>query len=704
MAALQYLGRIGLWEVRLPEHIYVFSEETYRILGLDPYKSEATPENYLAAVHPEDRQKVAANIESILQSNPLFPELTHRIIWPDGEIRHAIVRTQLIRDGNTTLLFGTLQDITDAKRAEAELRKNEERFKYAAQASSDAIWDWDIRNKRAWCSENMQSLFGYACPESDDPFEPWAEQLHPEDKDRVLREIDAALKGSANSLRVEYRFMQLDGSCIDILSRAVIIRDNKGEAVRMVGALVDITERNRAEAARKENEQQIRHLAFHDSLTGLANRVLLLESVRHALTAREPQEHGGAVLLLDLDDFKALNDTFGHATGDQLLKLVALRLLTCVGKDGIVARAGGDEFVILLEHLDDENKAEATNRARMLGEKILGLFRLPFILNEHHNYFVTPSIGITLFGKESTSAENILKRADVAMYQAKASGRNTLRFFDPDMEEAVAARVALERDMREALLENQFELHYQPQFTCEGQLFGVEALLRWTHPARGPVSPAKFIPLAEKTGLIMPLGQWVLTTACTQLKRWSSMPECAGLSIAVNVSAVQLHSAGFVEQILAILEQTGADPRKLKIELTESVLVDNVEDSIAKMMVLKSRGLGFSLDDFGTGYSSLAYLKRLPLDQLKIDQSFVRDIETDQNDAAIARTIIALGHSLGLIVVAEGVENEGQRKFLDHHGCPVHQGYLLSPPLSVDRLETFAKTYRPGRQITQSHA
>jgi EAL domain-containing protein (putative c-di-GMP-specific phosphodiesterase class I) len=242
-------------------------------------------------------------------------------------------------------------------------------------------------------------------------------------------------------------------------------------------------------------------------------------------------------------------------------------------------------------------------------------------------------------------------------------------------------------------MNNQFELHYQPQFTCEGKLVGAEALLRWPHPARGPVSPAKFIPLAENTGLIMPLGQWVLTAACTLLKRWSAIPECAGLSIAVNVSALQLRSAGFVEQVLAILEQTGADPRKLKIELTESVLVDNVEDSIAKMMVLKSRGLGFSLDDFGTGYSSLSYLKLLPLDQLKIDQSFVRDIETDQNDAAIACAIIALGHSLGLSVIAEGVENEGQRHFLDHHGCPAHQGYLLSPPLPADQLEKLIKTW-----------
>lgn len=693
LVTLQRLGRIGIWEVHLPEHLYFFSEEMYRILGLDPHKSHATSETYLAAVHPDDRQKVKANMTSVLQGHPLFVELEHRIVWPNGEIRHATVRTEVARNGKEILLYGTLQDVTEAKRAEADLRKNEERFKFAAQALSDAIWDWNIREKRSWCSDNIDILFGSACPFSDDPLALWVEQVHPEDKERVLHETRAALNGTANDFCIEYRFLQQDGRCIDILSRAVIIRDDTGEAVRMIGTLIDVTERKQAEATRKDNEQKIRHLAFHDSLTGLANRAHLAERLRHALAVPEPGRHGGAILLLDLDDFKALNDTFGHAAGDQLLKLVAERLIAFVEKGDTVIRLGGDEFVVLQEHPAEEDRIEAVNRARILGEKILGAFRLPFILDEHHNYFVTPSIGITLFEQGPETAENILKQADLAMYQAKAAGRNTLRFFDPEMEAVAAARVALERDMREALLENQFELYYQPQFTCEGRLIGAEALLRWSHPTRGVVSPVKFIPLAEKTGLIMPIGLWVLTTACSLLKRWSTIPECAGLAIAVNVSALQLRSAGFVEQVLTIMEQTGADPRKLKIELTESVLVDNIEDSIAKMMVLKSRGVGFSLDDFGTGYSSLSYLKRLPLDQLKIDQSFVRDIETDPNDATIARAIIALGHNLGLAVIAEGVENEGQRKFLDHHGCPAHQGYLLSPPLSADRLESFAKTW-----------
>lgn len=689
---MQRLGRIGLWEVRLPEHVYIFSEEMYHILGLDSQRYDATPENYLAAVHPDDRQKVAANIASILQGDPLSSELAHRIIWPDGEVRHVIVRTQMMTCGSATLLFGTLQDITETKRVEAELRKNEERFKYAAQASTDAIWDWDIQSNRSWCSENMQTLFGYACPESDDAVQSWAAQVHPADRKRALNEIDTALKGTANCLKSEYRFLKQSGECIDILSRAVIVRNENGEAVRMVGALVDITERNRAKAARKTDEQKIQHLAFHDSLTGLANRVLLAERVRQALERKQPS--GGALLLLDLDDFKSLNDTYGHVTGDQLLKQVAERLKDCVAGSDTVARLGGDEFVILLHHIGEEKQTDTASRARMLGEKVLAAFRLPFIVDEHHSHFMTPSIGIALLSQQDQSADDILRRADMAMYRAKDAGRNTLRFFDPDMEAAIAARVAMEKDMRQALIDDQFMLHYQPQMTCDGEMIGAEALLRWPHSVRGMVPPVKFIPLAEKTGLIVPLGQWVLRTACTRLKRWADMPEFAGLSISVNVSAVQLHSADFVEQVLSALEQTGANPHQLKIELTESIVVDNVEDSIGKMMALKSRGVGFSLDDFGTGYSSLSYLKRLPLDQLKIDQSFVRDIESDPNDAAIVTTIIALGKSLGLKVIAEGVENIEQRRFLDQHGCPAYQGYLLSRPLPAEELETFIKAHQ----------
>ena len=354
-----------------------------------------------------------------------------------------------------------------------------------------------------------------------------------------------------------------------------------------------------------------------------------------------------------------------------------------------MARLGGDEFVVMIEGLS-ENPDEAATQAKTVGEKILATFTQPYLLAGHENRS-TPSIGVTLFSGHQSSIEELLKQADLAMYQSKTAGRNNLRFFDPEMQAIVTNRAALEVELREAVRQQQFILYYQAQVDGDGRLTGVEALVRWQHPQRGLVSPANFIPLAEETGLILPLGLWVLETACTQLAKWAAQTNMAHLSVAVNVSANQLHQADFVAQVLAVLSRTGANPQRLKLELTESLLVVNVENTIAKMTTLKAQGVGFSLDDFGTGYSSLSYLKRLPLDQLKIDQSFVRDILIDPNDAAIAKMVIALAASLGPTVIAEGVETEAQRDFLARQGCHAYQGYLFSRPLPLDEFEAFVK-------------
>jgi EAL domain-containing protein (putative c-di-GMP-specific phosphodiesterase class I) len=358
-----------------------------------------------------------------------------------------------------------------------------------------------------------------------------------------------------------------------------------------------------------------------------------------------------------------------------------------VRKSDTVARLGGDEFVVMLENIG-ATPAVAAERVRAVGEKIVAALNRPFRFDDYE-YHSTPSIGIAVFQDHEHNVGELLKRADLAMYQAKAAGRNTLRFFDPAMQAAASARAALEADLRQALREKQFLLHFQPQVQGAGRVTGVEALVRWRHPRRGMVSPAEFIPLAEETGLILTLGQWVLETACAQLTAWGKRADRAHLTMAVNVSARQFRHPDFMDQVLAILERTGADPHKLKLELTESVLVDNVDETIARMSALKAKGVGFSLDDFGTGYSSLSYLKRLPLDALKIDRSFVSDVLSDPNDGAIARTIIALAQSLGLAVVAEGVETEAQRDFLARHGCDAYQGYLFSRPLPIELLEEF---------------
>ena len=460
------------------------------------------------------------------------------------------------------------------------------------------------------------------------------------------------------------------------------VKDDDGEITNYVATLTDITQRKRAEA-------EINQLAFYDQLTGLPNRRLLIDRLHLALATRARHQRHGALLFIDLDNFKALNDSLGHDKGDILLHQVAQRLVTGVRACDTVARLGGDEFVVMLDDLS-ENAQDAAAQTETVGEKILAALNQTYLITarEHHS---TASIGITLFRDHSERVDELMKRADTAMYQAKAAGRNTLRFFDHDMQVAVTTRAALEVDLRRAIKEQQFLIYYQAQLDSRGRVLGAEALLRWPHPERGLVSPAEFIPLAEDTGLILPLGQWVLKTACERLALWASRPELADLSLAVNVSARQFHHRDFVEQVLAALARSGANPQRLKLELTESLLVHDMDDIIVKMTALKEKGVGFSLDDFGTGYSSLSYLKRLPLDQLKIDQSFVRDILTDPDDAAIARMIIVLGESLGLTVIAEGVESEAQRDFLATQGCQVYQGYLFSRPLPVTGFEEFVQ-------------
>lgn len=445
-----------------------------------------------------------------------------------------------------------------------------------------------------------------------------------------------------------------------------------------VGTFTDISLSKAADA-------EIQNLAFYDSLTKLPNRRYLLDKLRHALATSERSGQSGALLFLDLDNFKTLNDTLGHNAGDLLLKNVAERLVLSVRDIDTVARLGGDEFVLLLEGL---NTLNLTEDVEAIGFKILTALSQPYEL-DGHSCFSSSSIGITLFGSQQSSAivEDLLRQADIAMYQAKASGRNTLRFFDPEMQDSISARASMEVELRAAIKEKQFQLYYQPQVDSVGKVLGVEALIRWQHPTKGMVSPIQFIPLAEDTGLIVAIGQWVLETACEQLVAWQKDTLTQHLSISLNVSAKQFHQQEYVLHLKAVIERYGINPSLLKLELTESLLLADVDNTIAIMNELKEFGLRFELDDFGTGYSSLQYLKRLPLSQLKIDQSFVRDIATDSSDRAIVLTIITMAHTLGLEVIAEGVETEAQRQYLLDNGCIHYQGYLFSKPLPIEPLE-----------------
>ncbi len=462
-------------------------------------------------------------------------------------------------------------------------------------------------------------------------------------------------------------------------SAIVPLKDEHSGIARYISIQIDCTER-------KQSEQRINELAFFDQLTGLPNRTLLLDRLEQSMTASSRSGRYGALLFIDMDNFKTLNDTLGHDMGDLLLQTVSQRLTDCVRAADTVARMGGDEFVVMLTGLSG-SESEAATQTEGVGEKLLAALNEVYQLKDVA-YRSTSSIGATLFSGVQTEVDVLFKQADLAMYKAKDAGRNALRFFDPDMEIFVMKRAALEADLREAVQERQFTLHYQPQI-ANGRLIGAEALVRWNHPRRGMVSPAEFIPLAEETRLILPLGRWVLQAACSQLAQWAARPETAELTLAVNVSAHQFCQSDFVEQVLEVIRSTGANPQRLKLELTETLLIANVEQIIEKMLALKAEGVGFSLDDFGTGYSSLSYLKRLPLDQLKIDQSFVRDMLSDANGSAIVKTIIALARSLDLGVIAEGVETAAQRDFLAGVGCNAFQGYFFSRPLAIEGFESF---------------
>jgi len=575
------------------------------------------------------------------------------------------------------------------QRALSIVRDSERRYRMLFESSLDAVFS--LRADHRVVSANPaacrllglepQALGEIGMTDLIDPADPRAAQL--------LEQVGAEGTGHG-----PLRMVRTDGSVLEVEASAT--RSLDGDATYSM-IVRDITDR-------KQAEDQIKTLAFYDPLTGLPNRRLLMDRLKMALVSSNRHRRHAALLFIDLDNFKTLNDTLGHHQGDLLLQQVAQRLTGCLREGDTCARLGGYEFVVMLEDLST-NPLDAANQVRSVGHHVLASLSQSYPLSSAHHHS-TASIGITLFGAGADEdLHEPLKRADLAMYQAKAAGRHTLRFFDPQIQAAVSARAALEMHLRDAVQRQQFVLHYQPQIEGTGRVTGAEVLVRWLHPERGMVSPADFIPLAEETGLILPLGQWVLQTACEQLARWASQPEqphLSALSISVNVSERQFRQPDFVEQVLGVLAYTGARASHLKLELTEGLLVSEVEDVIAKMTALQARGVRFSLDDFGTGYSSLSYLKRLPLHQLKIDQGFVRDILVDPNDAAIAQMVIVLADSLGLSVIAEGVETEAQQAMLATQGCHAFQGYLFSRPLPLPAFEAwFEQRGYIGRVATQ---
>ncbi|EGV17516.1 bifunctional diguanylate cyclase/phosphodiesterase [Thiocapsa marina] len=673
----QAVAKVGSWTMDPASGRVQRSAETERILG--PHEGQpCTTQALFGPVHPDDREITEQAWQAARAGEPF--DICYRTL--NGE-RLSWLRARLepapTASNGRGCSVGTLQDITEHRAADAALRESEAFLNSVMEILPVGIWFLNADGEIRFINEAGKRIWGgtrYVGFERFSEYKAWwldsGKPIEPADWAATR-----AISRGETSLGEQIEIECFDGTRKIVLNSAVPLRGTDGAVTGVVVVNQDIT---RDKAA----EEEIRRLAFFDPLTRLPNRRLLLEHLAHAQakSARSLQE--GALLFIDLDNFKTLNDTYGHETGDLLLRQVAERLNGCVREGDTVARLGGDEFVVMLEDLSTDPK-EAAAHAERTAEKILAQLNPPYRIAEqsHHS---TPSIGITLFCGHRESLEEVLKRADLAMYQAKGAGRNTLRFFNPEMHSVLARRATLEVDLRQGLLDGQFFLQYQPQVDDNDKVTGAEALLRWRHPQRGLVSPGEFIPVAESSGLILPLGQWVLEAAARQLAVWARHSETSHLSLAVNISARQFRDPHFVEQVLRIIGQTGANPQRLKLEITESLLLDDIGDAVATMTALKSHGVGFSLDDFGTGYSSLSYLKRLPLDQLKIDQSFVRDVLTDPNDAAIARTIVALAQTLGLGVIAEGVETQAQRSFLAEHGCHAFQGYLFGRPGGAEDL------------------
>ncbi len=671
---------VGILHTSLEGRILKCNECFARIVGYSP--EELVGSNFQEITPPEDRDSGKSAANHLLSGEASSASFEKRYLRRDGSLTWVTLTISIQHDdeGRPLFFLTLVQDINARKQAEEllgaaqeALRLSEERYRTAFQMSLDSI-NLNRLSDGIYvdCNKAFLETTGYA-------------------REEVIGHSSIELniwENPANRSKL-VEILHRQGVCRNFEAR---LRKKKGEMfwVLMSASVIElegipcVLSISRDISDVKTAQDEIRHLAFYDPLTELPNRRLLLERLRQTVTASKRCGRQRALLFIDLDNFKSLNDTLGHAVGDLLLKEVGERLTGCVRAVDTAARVGGDEFVVILEDLGRTSE-EAAARAGSVAEKILASITQPYVL-AGRECRSTASMGITVFGDGNESSSAILQQADIAMYQAKAAGREAIRFFAPALQSAVNARAALEGELHQGIRNREFELWYQPQVD-RGRVVGAEALLRWNHPRRGVLLPAEFISLAEETGLIVALGNQVLEDACRQLAVWAQRRETAWLSVAVNVSPRQFRQADFADRVLAVLETTGANPRSLELEITESLLVEDMEEAIAIMNALRSRGLRLSLDDFGTGYSSLAYLKRLPLDRLKIDSSFVRDMLADAKSKAIAHAIIWLSREMNLPVLAEGVETEEQRAWLAGLGCHAYQGYLFSPPVPVEQFQ-----------------
>ena len=627
-------------------------------------------------VSPRDRDSVARAMREVFEQGREMA-IEAEIVDREGNVRPYALSGKALRVADRTYMIGVARDITLRKRTEQQMARAKERLDLALTGSSLALWDWDLKNNKVYFNESWSSLLGGAPRESTFSGDEVVRWNHPDDREVFAAAIGNATKGVSEEFDCEYRVPNTSGEWIWIHSRGKVTqRDPTGRALRMTGTSTNVTKRKLA-------EERAEYLATRDALTGLPNRVLLHDRLEQAVANAARHHTGFAFMFIDLDRFKTINDSLGHPVGDALLKRVAGRLTACVRASDTVARLGGDEFAVILENLEDDDD----EGAQQVAEKMITTMGAPMLIdNQHLN--TSCSIGISLYPTDGKDSAALMKNADVAMYYAKEKGRNNYQFFSGEMNARAQERLSVENYLRLALRRNELVLHYQPRMKiATGELVGVEALIRWQHPRRGLLAPEKFIDVAEDSGLIVPIGEWVLEHACAQIRAWQLSVK-PGLRMSVNLSVGQVVDAErLYRAVEAAVKGSGIHPATLELELTESHLMQNIGEKASLLNRLGELGVGISIDDFGTGYSSLSYLKTLPVDSIKIDHSFVRDIHTDANDEAIIKAILAMAHSLHLSVVAEGVETPAQFRALKELGCDEYQGFYESAALTPAQFE-----------------
>ncbi|HUQ27982.1 MAG TPA: EAL domain-containing protein [Usitatibacter sp.] len=636
--------------------------------------------NPLDFVSMKDREPVDAAMRAVFEQGREMA-IEAEIVDRDGNVRPYALSGKPLRVGDSTFMIGVARDITLRKRTEQQMARAKERLDLALTGSRLALWDWDLRNNRVYFNEAWSKIIGAQPRESTFTGDEVIAWNHPDDRPVFDAALGNAMKGVSDDFDCEFRVRDQAGEWMWVHSRGKVMqRDESGKALRMTGTSHNISKRKRA-------EERAEFLATRDALTGLPNRVLLHDRLEQSVFNAARQHTGFGFMFIDLDRFKTINDSLGHQVGDELLKRVAARLTACVRATDTVARLGGDEFAVILENLGNDND----EGAQQVAEKMIAAMGAPMLIENQH-LSTSCSIGISLYPADGKDSAALMKNADVAMYFAKEKGRNNYQFFSADMNARAQERLSVENYLRMALRRNELVLHYQPRMRMsDGALVGVEALIRWQHPRRGLIGPEKFIDVAEDSGLIVPIGEWVLEHACTQLRDWQQRV-AQGLRMSVNISVGQVADGErLYHAVETAVTRSGIEPATLELELTESHLMQNIDEKAALLHRLGELGVGLAIDDFGTGYSSLSYLKTLPVDAIKIDSSFVRDIHEDANDEAIIRAILAMAHSLHLSVVAEGVETPAQFDALKELGCDEYQGYHASPALAPADFEAWCK-------------